>query len=343
MPWHDFCSINLVVNLITMHSDKKRSHRLQLLNQCFADTSRHYTLDDLMKVCHISRATLERDLQYIRGIYGDGIFADKHIGKKRVFQYSTPSFSICEQELSSTQLAQINSLLLLLNKFVGKPQFESLQFIIHELERKYNIQLPDNKAVIHFDGSLELTGIEYLVPLFEAIIKKQCKQIYYQPFNGQKRLYIAHPYLLKEYDQRWYLLCGKQDEEDGTISLRTLALDRIEKIEDLQVSFRESEEDVNDYFHNIIGVANKLDHEVKDIVIKCYNEVEYKYIITKPIHPTQRPIKDKPNHVLIKVKENYELYQHLLFYGDKIEIVSPADIRKEFKKIINSLHNLYSK
>ena len=38
-----------------------------------------------------------------------------------------------------------------------------------------------------------------------------------------------------------------------------------------------------------------------------------------------------------------ELYQHLLFYGDKIEIVSPADIRKEFKKIINSLHNLYSK
>ena len=325
-----------------MHTDKKRYLRLKLLNQCFSDTSRCYTLKDLMEACHVSRATLERDLQYIRNTYGEGVFADKHIGKQRVFQYSTPGFSICEQELSSTQLAQINSLLLLLNKFVGKPQFESLQFIIHELEKKYNLQLPDNKAVIHFDGNIYLMGTEYLVPLFEAIIHRQCKQIIYHPFDKQKRVYIVHPYLLKEYNQRWYLLCGKQDKEDDPIEIRTLALDRIEKINAIKMRFQAPDEDVSDYFHNIIGIANKQNHEVKDVVIKCHDKVEFKYMMTKPLHPTQRPVKGKANHILIKVKENYELYQHLLFYGDKIEIVSPADIRDEFRNIINNLYRRYN-
>jgi predicted DNA-binding transcriptional regulator YafY len=81
---------------------------------------------------------------------------------------------------------------------------------------------------------------------------------------------------------------------------------------------------------------------VQDVIIKCEPH-EYNYISTRPIHPTQRPIKDKPNHIKIKVQENYELYQWLLFYGDRIEIVSPESIRQEFQNILARMMRRYKK
>lgn len=330
-----------------MSADKKQLLRFQILDKCFADTSKYYTFDDLKLACGTSRATLRRDLKCIRETYGDNIFAqDNHQGHKLIYRYSTPGFSICQDELDSTQLAQIKSMVLLLNKFVGKPQFEYLQSIIKQLEDKYHLDIPSTNSVIHFDGNIYLKGAEYMAPLFEAIINKRCKQIIYKPFTGSVRVYIAHPYLLKEYDQRWYLLCAKQ-EEDASLHLRTLALDRITAVNDIATPFVASkeafpDEDIADYFHNIIGVTKKDNHPVQDVIIKCEPH-EYNYISTRPIHPTQRPIKDKPNHIKIKVQENYELYQWLLFYGDRIEIVSPESIRQEFQNILARMMRRYKK
>ena len=348
-----------------MTTDKKQFRRFQILDKCFADQSRTYTLEDLMALCKASRATLMRDLKCIRDTYGENIFthSNQRSGHRRIYRYSTPGFSISQDELDSTQLALIKSMILLLNKFVGKPQFEYLQSIIKQLENKYHLDIPNTASVIHFDGNIYLKGAEYLVPLFEAIVNQQCKQIIYKPFSGSPRVYIVHPYLLKEYNQRWYLLCGKQSDDDTdlqhtnscgsvekwnsspTLQLRTLALDRIDTINDIAIPFVPAQvafpdEDIADYFHNIIGITRKDNHPVSDVTIKC-DPHEYKYISTRPIHPSQRPIHDMPNHIKLRVRENYELYQWLLFYGDKIEIISPEHIREEFQHILQRMMRMY--
>jgi predicted DNA-binding transcriptional regulator YafY len=225
---------------------------------------------------------------------------------------------------------------------VGKPQFEYLQSIIRELERKYHVEIPNTDAVIHFDGNIYVKGLEHLVPLFDAVINKQCVQITYQPFDGSKRVFIAHAYLLKEYNQRWYILCNTQEDVGQSLKLRTLALDRIEHISSLQLPFVPAPEQVNGYFDEVIGITKKEDqnHDCQEIIIRC-NPKEFKYILTKPIHPSQRPIHDKPHHIKLKLRENYELYQWLLFYGDKIEIISPEHIRCEFKKILQRMMAMY--
>jgi predicted DNA-binding transcriptional regulator YafY len=44
---------------------------------------------------------------------------------------------------------------------------------------------------------------------------------------------------------------------------------------------------------------------------------------------------------MLSVQENYELYQSLLFYGDKIEVISPVEIRNKFGQVLRSMVRKY--
>ncbi len=323
-----------------MSTNLNRPSRLQILDRCFSDFNSEYSCKQLIELCHTSRATFHRDLAYIRDCYGKEIFDVRYL-RRGVYRYSVPGFSISDDVLDDKQLAQIKSVLLLLSKFVGKPQFDYLQSVVQHLEKKYEVEVPMSDAVIHFDGNPYVKGLEYLVPLFEAIVHQQCKQISYQPFTGKKSVYIVHPYLLKEYNQRWYLLCNKQSDIDEKPALVTLSLDRIENISDIQYAFCPAPEGIQEYFDDFIGITNKHNHEVIDVVIKCKPK-EFKFLMTRPLHPTQRALSGKPNHIQISVKENYELYQWLLFYGDQIEVVSPNSVRNELKRVMERMLVQYS-
>lgn len=325
-----------------MPSDKNRHLRIKILHRCFSDLEREYSRSDLMSECGVSRATLHRDLRYIRGAYDKDIF-DAALLKRGKYRYSTPGFTICEDVLDDVQLGQIKSVLLLLRKFVGKPQFEYLNSVIRHLEKNYEVHMGDSvesEEVIHFDGNPYVKGMEWLVPLFEAIIKKQCRQVVYKPFDGPKRVYIVHPYILKEYNQRWYLLCHKQDDVDRAMELRTLALDRVEEVNDIVHPFSPAPEDLKEYFEDFIGITNKEDEKVQDVVIKC-SQKEFNYLRTRPVHPTQRTLSVQEGLIQISVKPNYELYQWLLFYGDQIEVVKPQKVRDKLKRVIQSMLGKY--
>jgi predicted DNA-binding transcriptional regulator YafY len=325
-----------------MPSDKNRHLRIEILDRCFSDLEREYSRSDLMSACGVSRATLHRDLRYIRGAYKKNLF-DAALLKRGKYRYSTPGFTICEDVLDDVQLGQIKSVLLLLRKFMGKPQFEYLNSVIRHLEKNYQVRMGDSmesEEVIHFDGNPYVKGMEWLVPLFEAIIKKQCKQVVYQPFDGAKRIYIVHPYILKEYNQRWYLLCHKQDDVDRAMQLRTLSLDRVEEVNDIVHPFSPAPEDLKEYFEDFIGITNNDDEEVQNVVIKC-SQKEFNYLRTRPLHPTQRTRSVKEGLIQISVKPNYELYQWLLFYGDQIEVVEPQKVRDKLKRVIQNMLGKY--
>ena len=325
-----------------MPSDKNRHLRIEILDRCFSDLGREYSKSDLMSECGFSRATFHRDLGYIRKVYGKDIF-DAALLKRGKYRYGIPGFTICEDVLDDVQLGQIKSVLLLLRKFVGKPQFEYLNSVIRHLERNYKVRIGnsvESEEVIHFDGNPYVKGMEWLVPLFEAIIKKQCRQVVYKPFDGAKRVYIVHPYILKEYNQRWYLLCHKQDDVDRAMQLRTLSLDRVEEVKDIVHPFSPAPEDLKEYFEDFIGITNKDDEKVQDVVIKC-SPKEFNYLRTRPLHPTQRTLSVKEGLIQISVKPNYELYQWLLFYGDQIEVVKPQNVRNKLKRVIQSMLGKY--
>ena len=75
-------------------------------------------------------------------------------------------------------------------------------------------------------------------------------------------------------------------------------------------------------------------------MIKCTPK-EFKYFCTRPIHHTQEVVKAKDGLIKIRVKENYELYQWLLFYGDQIEVISPKEVRDELQNVMQRMLRKY--
>lgn len=81
-----------------------------------------------------------------------------------------------------------------------------------------------NQSVIAFENPPPPKGIEFLEDIYIAIINKKVLKICYQSFKQTKpQDWLIHPYLLKEYNNCWFLpgmyeatktigiLCFRQD------------------------------------------------------------------------------------------------------------------------------------
>ncbi len=73
------------------------------------------------------------------------------------------------------------------------------------------------------------------------------------------------------------------------------------------------------------------------------NAIHAPYVLTKPLHHTQRLIKtneDRSIIVHLLLVENFEFERQVLGFGDGIEVVKPEGLRKKMKDILrNALAN----
>ena len=68
------------------------------------------------------------------------------------------------------------------------------------------------------------------------------------------------------------------------------------------------------------------------------------YILTKPIHGSQKKISESEKGVKIEIEviPNYELKQLLLSYGANVEIISPETYRNEIAASIKEMNRKYN-
>lgn len=91
-----------------------------------------------------------------------------------------------------------------------------------------------------------------------------------------------------------------------------------------------------EYFEDVIGVTVKEEKKAEPIKLWVDGE-QYNYIKTKPLHGSQRVIErreDNSRVIQIEVQENYELYQKLLSFGEKVVVLEPERIRKKLQERI---------
>jgi len=133
-----------------------------------------------------------------------------------------------------------------------------------------------------------------------------------------------HPYLLKEYRNRWYLIAWEAEKSD----YRTYALDRMKALQVKKKTF-ETHSDFNSdrFFEHSIGIT-EIDSEPVRIVLNC-NQVRGKYLESQPIHSSQRIvwIEDGNAEVTLNVLITYELIAELLSYGPSTRVVEPLQLR----------------
>jgi predicted DNA-binding transcriptional regulator YafY len=183
-------------------------------------------------------------------------------------------------------------------------------------------------------------GVEYLSLLFEAIVNKQPLKITYHPFHKTKPdTAIVSPYYIKQYNNRWFLF-GVTSKNS---KLTNMALDRIEAIEFSDEAYiPNTEYDFDEYFEDMIGVSIDSDSKVKKIRLR-FSKDRLPYVLSKPIHGSQRHLHDEDANIELTLATNKEFYQQIFSFGNDVEILFPPEVRQKMAEKVAELNKLYKK
>jgi predicted DNA-binding transcriptional regulator YafY len=119
--------------------------------------------------------------------------------------------------------------------------------------------------------------------------------------------------------------------------ISNLALDRILTIDyDFNVAFLEGDFDADAFYKNVVGVTVNTGLQPRKIEL-WIDAINALYVITKPLHNTQRLIKTNADGSIIihlLLIENYELDRLLLGFGNGLEVIKPEKLRKRMQTIV---------
>lgn len=336
-----------------MPIDKNKTRRFQILDRCFADQKKMYFWKDLQEACRkaladagmefpdVSRRTIMSDIAEMEGNSEWNVeLLPPNLsrwGKQRFYRYADPNYSIWKLDLTEEQLVQLKSVLLLLRQFENLPQYEMIENLISQLEKKYSFSLGETEGIVSFEANDNLEAMQYIGVLFSAIVNKQVLSVVYQPFGKAERTYTIHPYYLKQYNRRWFLF--GLTKEGLSENITNLALDRIVNVEYLPDKYIETSVNFAEFFEDLIGVTYS-NTPVETIVLE-FTSARFPYVVSKPLHPSQRVDSEKCI-VRIEVKPTKELYQHLLSFGADVRVVSPKSVRQKMQEEITKMMNNYT-
>ena len=311
--------------------------RQRVIDRCLR-SPKLYSVKDMMEKCNLaleeagykpvtSKVTILKDLEGIENDFPEAVIVKRKIGRNLYYEYEDKSFSIYNIPLNDDEMAQLAQTISILSKFEGMPNFDWVDDLIEHFKSSLNIP-STRETIVAFDENFDLKGRNWFAKLFSAIASQQALEIKYKPFGKAPINYLFHPYLLKQYNNRWFLFgCV-----EGYTSITNLPLDRIEEISPATIAYRPNTEiDFQEYFDDIVGVS-KRGNEISTVLIKVANSL-YPYIETKPLHGTQRVVSHEDNCTVIQIEViiNRELKQLLLSYGSGLAVLAPAPLKEEIQ------------
>ncbi len=339
-----------------MAQNKNALIRYRTIDKCLQNPYRQWTLDDLIESCSealyeyegrqvaVSKRTVQLDLQTMRSDKL-GYNAPIVVYDKKYYKYEDPDFTITDIPLNDSDMSVLSESVEILKQFKDFSLFSELGGIIQRLEDKVYTEKTNQDPVIHLDKNEQLKGLEHLDTLYQAILKQLVLNITYQSFKARSATDITiHPYILKEFNNRWFLI-GKVGNSKATKML-TLALDRIQKIDyDLKTDYEKKDFNADDYYRNTVGVTVLPEEHVMEVVLR-FDKSNAPYVETKPLHPSQKVIKRSENgHVTVQIQVhlNFELDRLILGFGDSVKVIRPRILKKRIRNKLKSALELYRK
>ena len=322
-----------------MATNKNARLRYEALDKCLSNFTRKFYIEDLQKACcdYLSKELSIETTVSKRQVYADlkemelspsmqAPIKAYQDGQRKYYRYSQEGFSIVD--LTDDELMGLEATVNMLASFRGMPQFDWMTDIIRKLKKKYRIS-ETQRNFLSFDSNVDLRGIDRFKELFNYILNEQPIRINYEPFGKIPFEAEIHPYFLKQYNNRWFILGYNPEYKDISV----FALDRIKNIESLKTEFIPDNiiEDPFDYFFDVIGTTIP-DNNVERVVLK-FTPKRFQYVSAKPIHHTQKS-DDSDCTIVIEVIPNKELEAIILGFGKDVEVLEPEHLRQEIIEIM---------
>lgn len=330
-----------------MSLNKNALIRYKTIDKCLQNQYRAWTLEDLIKAVSdalheyegkenpVSKRTIQADIQMMRS-EKLGYNAPIVVYDKKFYKYEDDGFSITDIPLTETDMNVLTETVSMLKQFKDFSLFNDVSDILQRLEDKIYAEKSNSKPVIHLDKNEKLKGLHFLDEIYQAIIKKVVLVVTYKSFNSrEEKRFHFHPFILKEFNNRWFLV-GKTKKNQP---IRNLALDRIIKIDyDFNLAFLPDDFDADAFYKNVVGVTVNTGLQPRKIEL-WIDATNAPYVITKPLHNTQRLINTNEDGSIIihlLLIENYELDRLLLGFGNGLEVLKPERLRNRMQKILKA-------
>ena len=289
---------------------------------------------------HICHSTIEKDIFAMRMEHDAPITYSK---REKGYYYTNDEFTMDDVPLTEKDISAIKAASTILHQFKSTSLFSQYQFAIDKiLDRAVTSQqkFSNTENNIQFETLPTISGNEYLESVLEAIKKRNVLQFeYYNYIKDVKTIRRVHPYLLKEYRNRWYLI-GKSELKNKVI---TFGLDRISNLQTLENLFTvDSSFNQNYFFQQSIGIT-VFDEKPQEIIIKT-NNILSKYLTSQPLHHSQQlsEVHNNGDHLFSYfLLVTYELKMTILGYGSDCEVIAPLSLREQIAEEIKKVASKY--
>ena len=209
-----------------------------------------------------------------------------------------------------------------------------------ELLTSYLKEGSDISEIIEFEEYHSFKGLGYIRDIAFYIKNGSEIILNYKRFNAEKeKEYCFHPYLLREYLKRWYVI----GLLSGTNEIRTFGLDRIISLQDTDKKFKKVKQNIiAALFKNVIGITaceQDIPQEI-ELVCKAY---QGNLLKTLPLHPSQKVICETADEIVLTYNMviNFELKQRLLMISTQAKVVRPESLKLEMKDMLAQAQEFY--
>jgi hypothetical protein len=207
---------------------------------------------------------------------------------------------------------------------------------------KKNEDLP--KKIVQIDKSIHLKSKEWLPQILDAILHKQCLEVFYT--NAKKITKKKHicPYVLKQYNNKWHMVAYDHTSSRPE-KTNVFLLDSIKSIEESNKDYHVDESfNAEDYFKYSIGIWQVHNAKPIKVVMEISDSDLFDGIINNPIHHSQTYQLNKTKDKLtlkIEVYETPELMSLINSFGSSVKVLEPKSFVDKVKENAKKLILLY--
>lgn len=317
--------------------------RYKVIDSLLRNPMRKYpSLLDIQEACENkldlspSLDTLEKDIRNMKMPEPDGFDAPIVFCRlNKGYYYENPNFSISSISLTDNDINSIKEAMELLQNISGDRVGDRFSYAIDKVLSSFKETFPDGNSrrkIIQTDYVPGARGFENFDLLFSACKNKYPLSFVHYSYNKRAfKSVIVHPVMLKEFENRWYLV--GYSESHG--ALRTFGFDRIYQPLLLKRKYITSNSDEVDlYTTNLFGVYPIENQPLQLITIKTSPIITH-YFEAYPVHKSQK-IEKRSSGVGIlhfELVPTVELVRLFRSYGKELKVIEPIWLHKLVKEI----------
>jgi predicted DNA-binding transcriptional regulator YafY len=328
-----------------MPETKKQPTRIRIINECLSIKGSYWSKEQLLAKMEdqdlkVSDRTLEFDIADMKNCGQLQYYAPiKWCKINKGYHYTDPNYSFDKLPLSKQDIRALEIAASTLKQYEYIPLMREFTTTIDKIIRVVNrVKKGNNDSLldfIEFEKTPTAAGLEHMDAIIDAIQNHKAILLDYHSFERIKPVEtIVHPYFIKEYRNRWYVIALKE----GADEIRTYAFDRINSIKDSQINYKPNTRFLNnDYLKNCIGIHMGIGKIEK--VILQFNAKEGKYITTQALHHSQSILTIDKDGVKIELNLiiNFELISIILGYGSNVKVLEPSHLKEKVTEIAQNI------